>query len=195
MDFTVFSADPGTKNFACSVLKCRFKNERLQFKIVGTCMLPTTLTDIKSNAVEQLDGFATDIKDICRPHLPLKLVCIERFQSRGLGGNTIEGINMMLGVTARIFRKPEVRYITAATWKNRINKFVDLKASYKDYNLHRVITDKEIHELDSLLIGVYMAYQHVGLTDFSLFEEEGKYDSFIQKFLQSPNLLDLKKCK
>ena len=189
--YTVLSCDPGTKNFAVSLLTARKVEEKLRFKIHGTLILDSTVTQLKQDVGRELRNFTNDFDTITGNHnvVPDALF-MERFQARGLGGTTIECINFMLG--AMIYKYHEttdIRLPTAATWKNRINKHVDLKNAYKKYNLHRVITNKTPHELDAVLIGMYACYQHFGLPDFECFSKgEESLEKFIGYFEQIPTL-------
>lgn len=189
-EFTVLSCDPGTKNFAAALITGRMKNGTLNITIHGTKVIDSTIHELKDNLGFSLRNFLKTFDTINENHGTLPdAVYMERFQSRGLGGTTIECINFMLGsMVLHYHEDTDVKLITAATWKNRANKMIDLKSSYKDYNLHRVITDKTAHELDATLIGIYACCRHFEIQDFDCFKKPGSFPKFMEYFLKVPSL-------
>lgn len=187
----VFSCDPGTKNFAMSLIEGTVTDQGLKIKILGTCMLDETLQDLTKDVAPTLRKFHKRMDFIRTKHKP-KLTCFERFQSRGLKGKTIEAIGYMLGVIGMTFRKTDPRFILASTWKNRINKIdgVDLKEIYKGWGLTssaKSYTGKRDHELDAVLIGIYHLHQHLGMEDFEIFKNI-PLENFKEHFLNAPVL-------
>lgn len=188
---TVFSCDPGTQNFACSVMQGRLTKTGLEINIIGTAMVPVTLKDMKANVAEQLIKFRNLMRHVKKVHSP-NITCFERYQSRGLKGNTIEAIGYMMGVVAMVFRKTDPQFILASTWKNRANRIdgVDLKEIYKGWGLTsmaKAYTGKRDHELDALLIGLYKIHQHFGLEDFVMLDRM-PLEEFKEMFLNCPKL-------
>jgi len=183
------SGDPGSKNFALSVVEGAVIDGKLKIKIHGTAMLieEALLYDLTKDVTAKLRNFRRVLKNLAYDYGYPDAVYFERFQTRGIKGKTIECISMMNAIPALVFGKAEPKFITAATWKNRANARFDLKNSYKDYNLHRVITNKAEHELDACLIGIYSLHKHFGLPDFELLHEDN-FPKFIEAFLASPNL-------
>lgn len=213
-EIIMFSADPGTKNFAITVLKGRcireitYRNivvegrkhkrklvqKRLEIEILGTGMIAHD--KLLYNVVEaqaELMAFEENLKQILSPY-DIGIVYMERFQSRGNGGSTIEAINMGLGRITSMFNHlgPKYpRFITAATWKNRANKKFDLKHEYKNQGLTSKAKTYEgptEHQLDSTLIGVYGLHQHFGIDDFEIFDTDGYFDQFMEEFKAYPKL-------
>lgn len=187
----VFSCDPGTKNFAMSVIEGTYDGKGLKIKILGTCMLEETLQDLTKDVSPVLQMFNKRMRKIRRKYKP-NLTCFERFQSRGLKGKTIEAIGYMLGVIAITFRKSDPQFILASTWKNRINKIdgVVLNDIYKEWGLTskaKTYTGKRDHELDAVLIGIYKLHKELGLEDFEIFKKV-PIEKFKQKFLDAPTL-------
>ena len=187
----VFSCDPGTKNFAMSVIEGTVTESGLKIKIIGTCMLNETLQDLTKNVAPVLRDFNKRMRFIKKEHKP-KLACFERFQSRGLKGKTIEAIGYMLGVIGITFRRANPRFILASTWKNRINKIdgVVLNDIYKGWGLTskaKSYTGKRDHELDAVLIGIYHLHQHLGMEDFEIFKNI-PLENFKEHFLNAPTL-------
>lgn len=169
----VFSADPGTKNFAYTIQRIEIVDGDIKLKFIGTGMLKEPVKDITGvNAQEGLRHFAKQLRKVRKKYKP-EVVVMERFQSRGNGGSTIESINMMLGAVPVIFKKSEILFPTAATWKNRTKKFFDLKSAYKGYGLTskaKSYTGVTEHQLDSALIGTWAAHKFLEAEDFEIFE-------------------------
>ncbi len=170
----VFSADPGTKNFAYTIQKVSFDGDKFKLKFLGTGMLKSPVIDLTGyNAQTQLRHFKKQLKRIKKKYNP-DVVAMERFQSRGNGGSTIEAINMMLGMVPIVFGKVNVYFPTAATWKNRTKPYFDLKNAYKHYGLTskaKSYTGKTEHQLDASLIGLWVFHKETeGLGDFAIFE-------------------------
>lgn len=186
---TVFSCDPGTKNFACALTEYTYNKNRItNVRIIGTCMFEETLTSLKEDVTESLALFRKKMRKLVKGQ-DIGAVCFERFQSRGLKGTTIENINFMLSQLAYVFKKHDPMFILASTWKNRINKFdgIALKEVYKDYHLTRVASTKKDHELDAVLIGMYRVHKLLGFPDFDYFEKND-FAKFMKNFLAAPTL-------
>ena len=163
----------------------------LRIKIIGTDMVPVTLKNMKSGVAAQLVSYVKLLKYVKKKYRP-KVTCFERYQSRGLKGNTIEAIGYMMGVTAMTFKRTDPQFILASTWKNQINRIdgIDLKEIYRGWGLTskaKTYKGKRDHELDALLIGIYKLHQHFGLEDFEVFRRIPLED-FKQNFLNSPSL-------
>lgn len=213
---TMFSADPGTKNFAITVLrgtctstftftpvkvgnrthKRRHVDKKLEIEILGTGMIEHD--KLLYNVVEaqaELMAFEENLRNILAPYEPIGAVFMERFQSRGNGGSTIEAINMGLGRVSSMFNHlgpTYPKFITAATWKNRVNKKFDLKHEYKNQGLTskaKSYVGPTEHQLDSTLIGVYGLHQYFGIEDFEVFDEDGYFEKFMEEFKAYPKLL------
>ena len=182
----IFSADPGTKNFAFAITEHVMVNGKMRSKIIGTGMLNKALTKLNGDIVKDIKAFERELVAIRNKYKP-DLAAFERFQSRGLKGTTIECINMMLTIMVQVFSKQSPKLLLASTWKNRVNKRVDLKAAYKDYGLSRKRSPKTPHELDATLIGFYIATRYHGMTDFQNFTEEN-WNAFMEWFLTRPKL-------
>jgi len=171
----VLSGDPGTRNFALAVQEAKVVEGRLKIRIIGTAMIPDThtLTDLKEETQDQLKRFRRIMIGLRKEYEP-DFVLMERFQSRGMGGATIEHVNMMLGVAMLSFRGASCDILTAAMWKNRTHKFFDLKAAYRGYGLTskaKAYTGIAEHELDAALIGLYQLHKAFDLPPFQMFED------------------------
>lgn len=193
-EIIILSCDPGTKNFAVSITAARIVKGHIKFRILGTCVLDSTVTELKDNISMALKGFVAEILTILEnENVFPDVLYMERFQSRGNGGTTIEAINFMLGVLVYHFSSScDIRLITAATWKNRVNKKTDLKQVYKDYKLNSVYSKKTAHELDAALIGIYAAHNYFNREDYICFDVPGSFEAFMDYFLSRGTL---KNCK
>ena len=179
------SFDPGTKNFACSVLEARMVDGEFKFKIVGTVMLTDCISEPKAYIRKQARAYEKQFKKIQRKYGPFHLCTAERFQARGYGGHTIESINMMLGIMALTFKGEDFRTVTAAIWKNAFNRTMDLKGLYQERKLYD--DAKTDHEFDATMIGVHRLQSLFGLKPFSMFEEEDGI-MLLEKYLRAPVL-------
>lgn len=183
----VLSFDPGTANFAFSVQDYSYKNGKLSAEVVGTGMFTRCITQLHGkhmhHQIRRFKSAMIKLRDTYKPDM----VSIERFQSRGLKGTTIECICIMIGLMLHIFKKQEPKIFLASTWKNRINRLVDLKATYTQYGMQLKASTKTPHELDATLIGFYIATRHFGMGDFANFTD-ANWPKFIQYFLATPKL-------
>lgn len=183
----VLSFDPGTSNFAFSIQDYVFEDNKLRATVVGTGMFNKCITQLHGKHMHhQIRRFRKAMIKLRDKYKP-DLVSIERFQSRGLKGTTIECICIMIGFMLHIFRKQQPKIFLASTWKNRINRLVDLKATYTDYELQKKASTKTPHELDATLIGFYIATRYFGMSDFANFTKNN-WPLFMQYFLSTPKL-------
>jgi hypothetical protein len=165
----VLSLDPGTVNFAATVTKFDL-SDGFKFRIEGTTMVKTKtiLKDLK-DARTGLLRFADVIEPLFAQGYDAFV--FERYQARGGKGTTIEAINMMAGYMVWRMREcPDVTCYLASTWKNAYNRFGDLKEQYQDLahirKTEKGVPHKEIHELDSALIGMYHVCKLHGIKPF-----------------------------
>lgn len=148
--FTALGMDPGTNNFAVSAVSVGLRKGA--FEILTHHMVDSAVNDIKSEDTgERIKRFSAEIKCLKRTHKAI-FVTAERFMTRGHGGTTIESISVMLGVVATVFGT-EVRFITAANWKNAFNKWYNLDKLYGDMKPYGITN----HQVDAVCIGLYGA--------------------------------------
>lgn len=188
--FTVLSCDPGTKNFAAALVTGTLHDDgRLKFKIHGTHLMQSTVLKLTESIGFALRGFTDEIESLLNNQgLVPDALFMERFQSRGMGGTTIECINFMIGsLVSKYYEDTEIALLTAATWKNRANAKIDFKGSYTKYGLNRVASNKTPHELDAAMIGIYACYKHFELEPFTCFSPEN-FDRFMEYFQTVPTL-------
>lgn len=185
--FRALTGDPGTKNFAASVVE--YDNGNL--RVLGTKMIEHTFGNLSGDdAVERLYQFTKEYRGLITEFKP-DVQIFERFQVRGKNTSIIEGINVMLGSIlhqGHMFDLP-TRLIMAATWKNNFNKNnasgEQLDTLYKMLKLTSVYSPKAIHEFDASLIGVYATYLHLSkLKPFTGFDPL----AFHERFIVAPKL-------
>lgn len=186
--FRVLAGDPGTKNFALSVIEY---NEG-KLTVVGTKMVAHPFRDLSSRAAAaDLWKFTREIKRIIDQY-KIDALYFERFQVRGSNATAIEGINVMLGsVLMLAFRlKLLARLITASTWKNNFNRNNEAQTKldelYKEFKLTSKFSPKAIHEFDASLIGVYCIYDTLvqSRKPFVGFDAH----AFFEHFISAPTL-------
>jgi hypothetical protein len=90
----------------------------------------------------------------------------ERYQSRRMGGTTIESVNIMIGVTLAFCRQNSLpcKFIPASQWKNEMSRnAISLEEIYQGVKPVRITP----HAVDASSIGEYGAYHLVGLKPFT----------------------------
>jgi len=186
----ILSGDPGKVNFALTVIN--FEKKKLD--IIGTRMFGSPIQDLTGDLGAVTKKFLDEITAIDKKYGPFDAMCFERFQSRGLGGNTIEAISIMIGVMAFYCHKKKIPFfaITASQWKNAFNRECEpkLKDLYDEFKLTSKKSKKAIHEFDSMLIGVYTFYKMNNLKPFAGIQKT--IYKLIDRFLNSPKLLEFK---
>lgn len=182
----ILSGDPGKVNFALTVLDVEGK----RLDIMGTRMFGSPIQNLTGDLGAVTSKFLKEIAAIDKQYGPFDAMCFERFQSRGLGGNTIEAISIMIGVMALYCMKKKIPFfaITASQWKNAFNRECDpkLKELYDEFKLTSKKSKKAIHEFDSMLIGIYTFYQMNDIKPFAGIQK--MIYPIIDRFLNSPEL-------
>lgn len=178
----ILSIDPGKVNIAYAVIDARHHRGKVQIKLHQCGMLKKGITELKTTDVRKpVAAFHREIRSILETYGNFDLFIAERFQSRGLLGATSEYVNIGLGIvlvlTAR--KRMTSRLITAATWKNRANKFFDLKQAYKDVRTTP-------HELDATLIGIFGACSVFNQIPFKEHSDPSRLLQSINKKTTSP---------
>lgn len=151
-DIVVMGLDGGKTNFGYAVAKISFTRKKLKVQLLETGVVPCPVNDMKEASTQRKE-FVKWFRAKVRTFKITDIIA-ERFMTRGGGasmGTTIECISYMYGAIDQIFG--EVKYVTAATWKNQVNKVIDLDAWYKDTTY-----TKTPHELDATLQAVYLGH-------------------------------------
>tara|TARA_B100000700_G_scaffold88627_1_gene100006 strand:+ start:120711 stop:121289 length:579 start_codon:yes stop_codon:yes gene_type:complete len=192
MAITVLSMDPGTTNYAASILKIAPSGEKLKVRVVGTRLVENTIK-VPADLVPESRAYISEIRHLEHLYGPFDLVVAERFQSRGLKGTTIEAINMMLGALAVTY--PQLTIYTASTWKNSFNRKFEnsnaLKELYEDLKELTKPTPKAerltVHELDCSLMGIYHACKELEYDPFECLSG-GRLEAFLNHIESRPRL-------
>lgn len=180
----ILSGDPGKVNFALAVLDYSEKID-----IVGTKMFDNPVQAMHLDVAGASEKFLTELETMWKLYGPFDAMCFERFQSRGLGGNTIEVISLMLGLLTvfALRKKIPISLITASQWKNAFNRTMCLNDLYDVHKLRSKKSPKEIHEFDASLINLYKFYMMSDIVPFAGLDR--KIDKYVQRFLASPKLV------
>lgn len=186
---TILALDPGTHNFAASILRGCLRKDQLAVQIVGTKMIPT-IKDMK-DAQSQHNRFISEIVELYNDY-GFSYIVAERYQTRGIKGKTVECINLMLGIILNEFSDLDISFLTASTWKNRYNNNLDLNDLYEDLKEaesdKKVVDRKTVHELDCSLLGVYRLCAAFGKPYFENISTYKREQSFLNHFLTRPIL-------
>jgi hypothetical protein len=160
--FGIISVDPSkqfkVKILECGMLTCQINN------LTDRPAKPPKSKRRKRIEVKDYDPFPTQFRlyhsewdDIIK-HYTVKRVTSERFQARGLRGKSIECVSIMNGVICTVADLHNSIYeiITAATWKNQVNRYITLVELYKEVKLPP-------HVIDAVFIAIYGALRWYNL--------------------------------
>ena len=150
----LLAMDPGVTNYAWTVLDVK---RPFEVKILASGMIDRTVTELVGDVVLQVVEFKAEVDSIINKFNPEYLIA-ERYMSRGMGGATIELVNVMIGVLASCWLHSPTKFkvIPAAQWKNEINK---VEVSDQETTLEYMYAKSEVtvHQVDSAGIGCYGA--------------------------------------
>lgn len=162
----ILSMDPGTTNYAWSVMRVGIIKGKFRIKLIASGILQNPIRE-PLKVMEQAEAYEEEILSIEDTYGPFDAIIMERFQTRGLKGKTIESIGFMIGRMTACF---DLTLYTAATWKNAFNRVNDLKDLYEDLKDQEQPTKKSrrftIHELDCTLMGIYHGCKHFDVVAF-----------------------------
>ena len=170
----IVAHDPGKVNYGLAVLEIglsapltaeqqRPKNNivplrGLTFKVLHTRKLAHCYTELKfpKEIQKETMGYIREVSAIVNEY-DADFMIAERYQSRRMGGTTIELVNMMLGTLRGVacVKNTPLKVMPASQWKVPLgNKGFDLEALYKQAKLFKVSD----HEVDACFIGLYGAF-------------------------------------
>ena len=147
---TILGIDPGTNNNAYSVVQIK---PNMQYKILTHGMFAKPLKGLTGTSVlPRAKAFDRELGKLRRTY-DVDCVIAERFMTRGRGGGTtIEEVSAMLGIILNSgFRNACL--ITAAQWKNEINKKLVLDELYEFAKRYGI----PAHRVDATGIALYGA--------------------------------------
>lgn len=163
----VLACDPGSANFGWSVLSGKKVDEVVTFKVIANGMCPCPIKQVKNSTdlQSQQIAFGAWFENIVDTY-DIDAVCAERFMARGLLGALGEYIGIMMGMMGLLLiqkgKKP-LKIFPAATWKNAVRRNSgDKEFLSKAYKLTGVLP----HQLDAVMIGIWVIYQGFKQTDF-----------------------------
>lgn len=166
-EITLLALDPGTGNFGYAVLKGSLSagSPPSGLRVEAFGRIHSTIREIKVGLHRQVELYWATIEKLVEDH-KITHVVGERYQSRRMGGTTIECVNIMIGVVLTMchLKSLPCKFIPASQWKNEMKRQgVDLEALYADLKPSGVTP----HAIDAASIAEYGAYRLVGLKPFS----------------------------
>lgn len=149
----VLGLDPGSKNFAYSVVSVSMKPPfRYRVKRVG--MVNETITNIPSISPKSARKFKNMINKIVKDN-GVDFIIAERFMNRGkMRGATGELVSIMLGTLLVGVPIKDMALITASQWKNAFNRRTSLDHIYS-------IVSVVPHVVDATGIALYGSVQYL----------------------------------
>lgn len=168
---TILGLDPGSKNFGVAVIKAwlskpltleqqKPKNNKIQLKVLKFEVkhlrkLANRYTELKSPMIirKETIGYKTEIEGLISEY-GVDFMIAERYQSRGMGGVTIELVNQMIGTLRSIGTDTNtpLKVMPASQWKVPLGHqgvvLDDVYAKAKTM----FVSD---HEVDAAYIGLY----------------------------------------
>jgi hypothetical protein len=152
-ELNVLGFDPGRKNFGC------FAGKIVNGILIPleSSMLQNPIQELKGDNLGAIGTYTEEMRSFIACYEPDAIV-IERFMSRGLKGKTIELVSLMVGILASLVYEYRlqgfnitIQSVTAASWKNRVNKVFPLVDVYADLKPHKVPD----HCVDAALMSLY----------------------------------------
>jgi hypothetical protein len=144
----ILACDPGTANFGIALVGLVKGKPR----VYANAVMMRPMNDLKK-VNKQGSQFKLELAQwlSARPGG----IIAERFQTRGIGGTTIETVSCMLGILS-CFGLP-MKAVVASQWKNEFKRRFgqDLKELYPTVSVAP-------HQLDAALIGIYGLEQGMG---------------------------------
>lgn len=152
---TILAADPGTANFGYCVLQANLELGRppKNIKVLQYGKINSTLRTLTGVATGEAEKYSAAI-DYLLGKFDVDFCIMERFQTRGIGGPTIELVSCMIGIaTAKMLAlgRP-LKAVIASQWKSAAARSsIDLEKIYENHKALKVSP----HEVDSYFIGLY----------------------------------------
>ena len=174
----LLGADPGVKNHGLAVTRVEVSEDGvLQMDVLGHTKLQYRLEAL-DNPYKDITKYLQGVEKFFRSCVPKTIkhpdaIVIERFQTRGFRGGQIELISMMIAAQVLQYgAKSEAFVLTAATWKNQINKQSPGKAKILDTLYKGIKTEHGIepHNLDATLMTLYAAGKMFSVEPYARFK-------------------------
>ena len=153
----LLACDPGTANFGYAIVEAVIEDGLCpsQFRVLQYGKLNCTVRQLTGKMSDNIGMYATTIKFLMSKYPDLNGAILERFQTRGIGGPTIELVSLMIGVTSTFFYEEDlpVKAIIASQWKQACTRSgIVLDDMYTKYKESVKATP---HEVDAVMIGLY----------------------------------------
>lgn len=153
----VLGLDPGTANFGVFGGIIHGVKTVHGVEPVLSKMFVNTVRSLTNQVNEATQAFLSEFEEVLAIVQP-DVVVIERFQTRGLMGPTVELVSFMLGLVGaacqryaeQIGKHIIVRPVVAGQWKNALNRKANLEDMYEALG-----TSKLHHRLDAMLMSLY----------------------------------------
>lgn len=142
--FTILGLDPGSTNFGISCVEYSKRGSR----ILANAVLDNPVKGLATGIEEKKNTFLSEIFNWL-DNFNCKAIIAERFQSRGLRGNTAEEVTFMIGILSQAF-EIKTKLVIASTWKNAFARQHGEKLK-EFYKLSRTTP----HQLDASLIALF----------------------------------------
>jgi hypothetical protein len=153
-ELVLLSADPGTANYGFAVIAVpqpHLRSSLSKFKVLQYGRIHNTVRSLKENIGPQVLAHSTVLLSL-KERFGAHAFIAERYQSRRMGGVTIECVNLMLGVALSAFSRRPVKVLPASQWKNAAARaelwFDELYTSLKPHGVTP-------HAIDAVCIGLY----------------------------------------
>ncbi len=164
MKLRLLGLDPGTNNFGFGVIE----TNKSSFEILDAGTLNNTIKDLTTCVHTQYELYIEEISDIIKNY-DIDFAIGERYQNRGFRrGSAGEGIGLMLGCVFPLVMN--VTLITAAQWKNVINRKIPLEDLYKFSDTN--------HELDAIMVALYGNHYYTKTKPFEIKNIKSKIKRF-----------------
>lgn len=143
---SVLSLDPGSTNMGIAV--AGYEDGRPV--LAANAVMHNPIKGLTKDLLNKKHLFLHEVQQWVEKY-DVQTIIIERFQSRGLLGNTVEEVSIMIGILLQHFDHLDVRLVIASTWKTQWNR------NFKGYNLKDLykICPATPHQVDAVLIGLY----------------------------------------
>lgn len=153
----LLACDPGTANFGYAVVEAIIEEGKApsQFKVLQYGKINCTVRQLTGGMSDNLGMYVTTIKFLMKSYPDLNGAILERFQTRGIGGPTIELVSVMIGVLSTFFHEESlpVKAIIASQWKQACTRSgIILDEAYLKY---KGLVKATPHEIDAIMIGLY----------------------------------------
>lgn len=153
---TILAADPGTANFGYCILSAELElgKKPTNLKVLQFGKINCTVKSLTGTATTEAYMYFKSLDLLIEEFNP-DFCIMERFQTRGIGGPTIELVSSMIGIAIAKFLslgKP-LKAVVASQWKVAAQRAgVDLQAIYDSHKASQGVSP---HEVDSCFIALY----------------------------------------